>query len=178
MDDLNSTELSQCIELYGKAVYKLCWQLTKNQADADDLYQETFLKATELRRKIDPDGNPKGFFLAITLRLWKDRRRKFARRQRIAPMETLNDETGCACPDSFTPEEAVISQELCEWVRRAADGLHERYRLPLYLYYTADLSVEEIASALKIPKGTVKSRLHYARKAIKEDLEARHYERA
>ncbi len=178
MDDLNCTELSQCIELYGKAIYSFCWQLTKNQSDADDLYQETFLKATELRQRIDPDGNPKGFLFSITLRLWKDRRRKLARRQRIAPTEALSEETDCVCTDELTPEEIVLSHELCEWVWRAADNLPERYRVPLYLYYTADLSVEQIASALHIPQGTVKSRLHHARKAMKQDLEARQYERA
>ena len=89
---LNIQELNELIRLHGAAVYSFCCRLAANRPDAEDLYQETFLKATELCRKIDRYDNPKAFLLAIALRLWKDKRRKFARRQRIAPMESLPED--------------------------------------------------------------------------------------
>ena len=56
-------------------------------------------------------------------------------------------------------------------VRRAVGNLPEKYRIPVYLYYTLQFSVEEIANVMEIPKGTVKSRLHKARALLKKELE-------
>jgi len=70
-----------------------------------------------------------------------------------------------------TPEDVVILRERCAVIRAAADKLNDKLRIPLYMYYTAEMSVEDIATALRIPQGTVKSRLHKARKILKEILE-------
>lgn len=54
--------------------------------------------------------------------------------------------------------------------------LEDKFKIPIIMYYTAELSLEEISKALKIPKGTVKSRLHKARQIIKKELEDMGYE--
>ena len=72
-------------------------------------------------------------------------------------------------------EESVLEKEKQQMVREAINCLDERYRIPVYLYYLEELSLQEIAEILKIPKGTVKSRLHKARGLLKERLE-REYE--
>ena len=176
---MNIQELNELIRLHGAAVYSFCCRLAANRPDAEDLYQETVLKATELCRKIDRYDNPKAFLLAIALRLWKDKRRKFARRQRIAPMESLPEDGPqgrFAGAKEDQPEEIAIAREQVEMVRRAVEALDDAHRVPLYLYYTAELPIEEIASLLKLPKGTVKSRLYHARKAILKRLEAADHE--
>ncbi len=169
---MNIADLNDLIELHGKAIYSFCLNLTKNQPDTDDLYQETFLKAMELCHKIDKDNNPKGFLISIAIGLWKNNRRKYARRQKIAPIEKLSEDinNGYVLKDTLTPENIVISNELCIMIRTAADKLDNKLKIPLYMYYTAEMSNEEIASALKIPLGTVKSRLHKARRVLKNDL--------
>lgn len=166
-------ELSDLVKKHGKSIYGFCRKLAANQADTDDLYQETFLTAMEKRDQLDANRNPKGFLLSIAVRLRRNHRRKFAWRQRIAPTADLGDAADrLRHPGEETPEEAVLSRELRGKIQAAADGLNDKLKIPLYLYYTADLSVEEIASALRIPVGTVKSRLHQARKTMKERLEA------
>ena len=65
---MNIQELNELIRLHGAAVYSFCCRLAANRPDAEDLYQETFLKATELCHKIDRYDNPKAFLLAIALR--------------------------------------------------------------------------------------------------------------
>ncbi len=166
-------DLKDLVDLHGKAVYGFCHKLVKNKADTDDLYQETFLKAMELCHKIDKNNNPKGFLISIAIGLWKNNRRKYARRQRIAPTEELNEDrnNGYILRDESTPEDIVISNELSVMVQSAADTLSDRLKMPLFMYYTAEMSSKDIASALKIPLGTVKSRLHKARKALKNILE-------
>ncbi|WP_454052877.1 RNA polymerase sigma factor [Clostridium sp. Marseille-Q7071] len=169
---MNIADLNDLIELHGKAIYSFCHNLTKNQSDTDDLYQETFLKAMELCHKIDKDNNPKGFLISIAIGLWKNNRRKYARRQKIAPIEKLSEDinNGYVFKDTLTPENIVISNELCIMIRTATDKLDNKLKIPLYMYYTAEMSNEEIASALKIPLGTVKSRLHKARRVLKGNL--------
>ncbi len=175
---MNTSELSELVNLHGKAVYGFCRQLAKNSADTDDLYQETFLRALELCQKIDMDKNPKAFLISIAAKLWKNNRRKYAWRQKIAPTEELKDE-GCndyMFKNEATPEDIVMHNELKAIVQNAADTLSNKLKIPLYMYYTAGMSNEDIASALKIPPGTVKSRLHKARLALKNILEVNEYE--
>ncbi|MFD3257186.1 RNA polymerase sigma factor [Paenibacillus lentus] len=166
-------ELGDLIQQHGKVLYGFCYKLTGNKTDTDDLYQETFLKALELSHKIDRSQNPKAFLIGIAIRLRKNQRRKLAWRQRIAPTAELNGavETHCQAVGEATPEETVLSRERRILIRNAVDKLSDKLRTPLYMYYTAEMSLDEIASVLKIPPGTVKSRLHQARKSIKKLLE-------
>nr|WP_230986596.1 sigma-70 family RNA polymerase sigma factor [Cohnella fermenti] len=172
---LEPDELIELVRQHGKSIYAFCYRLTGNKADTDDLYQETFLKAVELRHKMDASRNPKAYLLSIAIRLNRNHRRKFAWRQRIVPTSELDAATGAGTFDSLaseaTPEDAVLSLELRSMVQDAANRLGDKLKLPLYLYYTADMAVEEIASALGIPAGTVKSRLHTARKLMRQALE-------
>ena len=175
------TELEQCIDEYGKDIFSFCRQITGSTQEGEDLYQDTFLKAMELSEKMDMERNPKSYLLSIAIRLWKNRRRKFAWRQRIAGMESLdakiemNGLTGDT--EIRLPEEEILTREQSDFVRRCIGELSEKYRIPIYLYYSAELSVKEISDCIKLPEGTVKSRLHKARKMIKERLEAYGYDK-
>ena len=73
-------------------------------------------------------------------------------------------------------EEEIAEAEIQKVVRRMAEELPEKYRLVVYLYYSREQKIEEIASMLHIPKGTVKSRLHKARSMIRDRMEAEGYE--
>jgi len=175
---LNTADLSDLVSLHGKAIYGFCYKLAQNKTDTDDLYQETFMKAMELCHKIDKDNNPKGFLISIVLRLWKNNRRKYARRQRIAPIEELNENNSndFVNRNESTMEDIIISNELRITIQNAVASLNEKHRIPLYMKYTAEMSSEEIALALKIPLGTVKSRLHKAQSSLKNILEVNEYE--
>lgn len=176
---MDTTELADLVSLHGKAVYGFCQKLAITEADTDDLYQETFLTAMQLCNRIDKYQNPKGFLIGISVRLWQNNRRKYARRQRIAPTEELDKSLNSRMQINGepSPEDIVISSELCCLIQTAVDGLSDRLKIPLYMYYTAGMSTAEIASALKIPPGTVKSRLHKARQTLKRILEVNQYEK-
>lgn len=166
-------DISDLIGLYGDNVYALCRKLAKNKADTDDLYQDTFLKAMERCHNIEENRNPKGFLISIAVKLWKNKSRKYARRSKIAPQEELIDGADYSYIffDNMTPEDIVISRELIVTIHRAVDTLNDKLRLPLYLYYTADMSNREIANILKIPQGTVKSRLFKAKRLVRDYME-------
>lgn len=65
----------------------------------------------------------------------------------------------------------MLSRERRFMIQNVVDRLNDKLRLPLYMYYTGEMSVDEIAAVRHIPSGTVKSRLHQARKAMKTILE-------
>jgi RNA polymerase sigma-70 factor (ECF subfamily) len=178
VEPLGDVALEEMVRQHGNAVYRFCRKLAGNKADADDLYQETFLKALELRPKLDDTLNPKSYLIGIAVRLWKNKRRKWFRRQRIAPEKDWDDavpERAVGPGHPSSPEEIAIHNELSAMIRVAVDQLQDKYRLPLLMFYTAELSIDEIAKALCIPQGTVKSRLHKARKLLEKRLEVREH---
>lgn len=173
---MNKEQLEQCINTYGTDIYAFCSRITCNRQEADDLYQDTFLKAVELGEQIDDTNNPKSYLVSIAMRIWKNKKRKFAWRKRIAESMTLMEEA--VSEESLNQEETIGSPEeqILEWevkaqVRKAVEKLEEKYRMPVYLYYTMEFSIEQVAEIMKLPKGTVKSRLHKARQLLKQDLE-------
>lgn len=163
-------ELEQCIRLYGKDIYSFCMHLTKEKTSADDLYQDTFLEATKKLEAIRYEDNPKSYLLSVAIRLWRNRVRKRAWRNRIVPqnVDTEAEQAKSDCPDM---SESVIADEEKHILWKAIDRLDDRYRIPLLLYYMEELSIAEIAGLLAIPEGTVKSRLHKARKLLEKELE-------
>lgn len=174
---MTTDELRQFITEYGKHLYSFCCNLTGNRMDADDLYQDTILKAVELRHKLDSSGNPKSYLLGIAVKLWKNQRRKFAIRQRILPMvdyeENLVQEAMDTC---VQPEGELIRKETILEVRSKIKLLPEKLQIVILMYYTAEMSLQEISQALHIPEGTVKSRLYKGRKQLREFLEVYGYE--
>ncbi len=170
-------EFANLLEKEGSTIYSFCCYLTGNRDKADDLYQETMLVAIEKCGKIDKTENPKNFLIGIATRNWRNWKRKYARRQRIAPQSSIEDSENEVFHTTISPEESYISQEKYKLVRLEISVLKEKYRLPVYMYYSAEMSIEEIAAVLHIPKGTVKSRLHAARTIIKKKMEDYGYEK-
>ena len=165
-------ELEQLIILHGTEIYSFCLSLTGDRMLADELYQDSFLKATEQLDRLQADGNVKSYLLSVAVRLWKNQKRKFAWRNRIAPAEGLWEET--VADDQKGSEDAlqkVLRQERCQTVRQAVSNLADRYRIPVLLYYMEEMSVSQIAAIMGIPPGTVKSRLYKARKQLESELE-------
>ncbi len=167
-------ELEQCIAFYGKDIYSFCMHLTGNKERADDLYQDTFLEAMKKIKEIRYRENPKSYLLSIAVRLWKNQVRKAAWRNRIAPQvseETIVELSEPVGQDFF---EHLITEEEKKSLWKAINRLSDHLRIPILLYYMEELTIAEIAGMLKIPQGTVKSRLYHARKQLeiilKEDF--------
>ncbi len=170
---MTEQEFEVCIAEYGKDIYSFCRQLTNSRAEADDLYQDTFLTAVELREQINCGQNPKSYLLSITLRIWKNKRRKAAWRKRIADVQPILEEQDADMGESAepSPEECFARRERNTLIRNAVNRLPERLRIVVLLFYMEDLSTAQIAAAMHLPQGTVLSRLHRARKLLKKELE-------
>lgn len=163
-------EIEALVHSCGRRLYAFCRRLAYLSGDADDLYQQTFLRVLDMPVRIDPDHNPAGFLMAVAARLWRDEQAKKARRHRLAPMEQEPKRLEQA-PDSMRTELIVEEAFMRRQVRDSVQKLPEPLRMPVLLFYMGGLPVKDIAEALKLPQGTVKSRLHQARQQLKSELE-------
>ena len=153
-----------------------------DKESGDELYQDTMLKLLGKRRQLDPRGNAKSYALSVAILLWKNKKKKYANRNRLIPTDSLeslaiNGDADLEDLSGVTPEDSILLEEEMQTVQQAVADLPEKYRMPVYLHYSADLTVREIAAVLKIPEGTVKSRMNKAKQLLKVKLEAIGYDR-
>ena len=181
MDILSETEIDQkssndmfedLTDRYGEAVYRFCRSLTYSKEDADDLFQETFAKIFEQPHKISGSDNPQAFIFSTALFIWKSWKRKYARRNRIAPAVLLDESVVFPADEaSANIEEDYILREEIALTRKLVEELPEKFKTPVIMYYTMEMNLNDIAASMQIPEGTVKSRLFKARKIIEKGLE-------
>ncbi len=156
--------IDQYINKYGKRLYGLCRTLCANIHDADDLYQETWLKVVTNIEKYDPSKEFEGWLTAICVNIY----RNLLRRIRRNPVWDgfASDEEKTLVMENITVDEPPDYSDL----HAAIDRLPEKLRMTVILFYFRDMDITETAKVLKIPEGTVKSRLNKARKLLKEAL--------
>lgn len=165
-------ELENYINAYGRDLYSFCCSLTGNRQEADDLYQDTFLKVYELGEKLTIRKNPKSFLMSVAMNLYRNHRRKFAARLRIVGEKVPVEETLEGIPSGEKLiEEKAVAEETGRLVRQEVNKLADKYRLPILLFYMEELPLADIAGILNLPEGTVKSRIHRAKKILRQKLE-------
>lgn len=167
---MDSVKFEKYIEDYGRDVYSFCMYMTRDKDDADDLYQQTFLVAFE-KNEIEEGWNPKSYLITIAANLWNNTKRKRLRRAANSNMVYLEDDSIEQLPDTGeSVEDSVIHKEEEEKLRKLVDKLPEKMRIVIVMFYMEEMSIEDIALALGIPEGTVKSRMNKARKILKEGM--------
>lgn len=168
---MNKQLLEHYIEAYGTDIYSFCIRLTQNREQAEELYQDTFLTMCE-KEDWKEEGNVKSYLLGITIKLWQNRKRKFAWRKRIAAEIPLSKEQGLeAFSTDENLEQHMVSKEEQEAVWKAVYKLPEQLRIVILLYYMEDFKVAEIAEKLSLSISNVKSKLMRARRYLKQELE-------
>ena len=175
-------EFEQFVLDNGKDILRFCRMTCGNNESGDELYQDTMLKLLEKLSRLDFRQNVKSYALSISILLWKNKKKKYANRDRLMPMDSI-DQVGEVGVSSYadnaviSPESIFLQEEEKETVQAVVSSLPERYRLPIYLYYSSNMTVQEIAEILQIPIGTVKSRIYNAKRILKNELEAIGYDR-
>lgn len=106
---MNDHEIEQFILTYGCDILRFCRMTAGGSEAGDDLYQDTMLKLTEKKQTLLLGPHTKSYALSTALFLWKNSRRKYAARNRILPMESVEalEDTGWQCP----AQASVISPE-------------------------------------------------------------------
>lgn len=165
-------ELEQMIRTYGRDLFSFCCSMTCSRQDAEDLYQDTFLKLYEIGEEISIEKNPKSFLMGIAFNLYRNHRRKHFIRDRIAAEPGRTEEIAAlAAAKGPSTEEQAILRENCLALRRAVAKLPDKYKIPILLFYMEELPMKEIERILRLPGGTVKTRLRRAKMILKRELE-------
>jgi RNA polymerase sigma-70 factor (ECF subfamily) len=156
---------------YERALFRFFCRMGAETDAAADLFQETILQLYERLDAYDPNRPFRAWVYGIAHLVWKDSRRQSARRcehlNRLTAMERGSPEGPLAEHDL----DAELDRDLIGVaVRGAVSHLSEEHRSVLILRHYQELTYPEIAEALGIPVGTVKSRLHHALRTLKIDL--------
>lgn len=167
-------EFDQFVSENGKDILRFCRMNAGGAAEGDDLYQDTMLTLWEQVDKLNKQESLKSYALSVSILIWKNKKRKYAWRHRIAAFESYEKhvENGFHMPEksSEEPEQQILQKEVTEIVQRQVQALPQKYRTVVYLYYSAGLKFKEIAECLHIPESTVKSRMRKAKSILKKKL--------
>ncbi|MDE7029638.1 MAG: RNA polymerase sigma factor [Lachnospiraceae bacterium] len=179
---MNNDEFERFVLKFGKDILRFCRMTAQNAEDGDELYQDTMLKLLEKKKRLDFAQNAKSYALSTSIYLWRNKKKKYANRMRLVPIDSMDEmsEEGYEVSDQdreVSPEHIVLQQNEVDMIQRFVASLPEKYRIPIYLYYSADMQISEVSEILGLPEGTVKSRIHKAKKQLKEKLEAIGYDR-
>ncbi len=168
---MEAYEFSSLVDEYGNSIYRFCKGMTYTVEDAEDLYQQTFLKAFEKRNKIDRNSNVKAYLMQIASNIWKTHKSTYKRHERIAPTVSYDDMESDVCDEKTNIDEMIIKSDEERILRENINRLPDKLKQVIVMFYSSELSIEDISKVLHIPKGTVKSRLYNAKEQLRIMME-------
>lgn len=171
-------EFADLVDAHAGAMYGYCLRLANSREDAEDLLQETLLRAMKAYGSLRQPERSRPWLFTIATNAWRDRERARGRRPATVPLDTSDDEFSLfatiAIEDPFP-----YSDELhLDFLRLFADEdmqavfatISPVHRLPLILTTVHGFSCKEAAAILGVPLGTLLSRLHRGRKQLERGL--------
>lgn len=148
------------IEKYADMVYRIALLQTKNKNDADDVFQEVFLRLVKYIHTIEDEEHGKHWLMRVTVNCAKTHFTTAWRRHTVFYEEEREIE------ESYEME----TNEDKEIIYQAVKELPDKYRVVIHLFYYEELSIAEIAEVLKKKQNTIKSQLARGRELLKEKL--------
>jgi len=168
-------EFERLARQFDREIYNYALRLTRNREDAVDLAQDALVNAFRAFGRFRPGSNFKAWMYRILTNAYIDKYRKKASGPKTVLLGDANVEyelgdSSSEAPREFQPESALFAKIPDQEIREALDALAEEYRGVVILCDVEEMSYEEAAQTLGIPTGTVRSRLHRGRKAMRKAL--------
>ena len=162
-------EFEEVVNLYYRDLYRFGLSLTRSEADAADLTQQTFYIWANKGHQLRLADNAKRWLLTTLHREFLQLRRREQRFNELTTEETLHD--------TVRGHDGAVSGADVERMLDCLAAIPEIFRAPLVLYYLEDLPYKEIAEVLELPLGTVQSRIARAKAQLHDMLDGEHTER-
>jgi RNA polymerase sigma-70 factor (ECF subfamily) len=166
------TEFAQAALAHIDSLYGTALRLTRRAADAEDLVQDTYLKAFRSAHQFETGTNLKAWLFTILHNTFRNIRRHDGRSPVEVDSETV-EQAVSAGPGAQSPEQILSRATLDADLQGALDALPEVFRQAVWLRDVEELSYAEMAQVLDVPVGTVMSRISRGRRALAEGLQAR-----
>jgi len=157
-------EITRLVEQYGNDVLRTAYVILKSRELAEDAYQETFLRVCRYYDSYRKECSEKTWVTGIAVNVCRDYLRSAWKRK-----VTVTDDFSVHTSESNT-EDVIEEKGEKEELLRSIMKLPDKYREIIHLFYYQDLDIKEISRILKIPGGTVKSRLFKARALLADML--------
>ncbi len=151
-------------------MYRVAMSLTRNRADAEDLVQDSLIRAYRAVDRFD-GRHPRAWLLTILRNTHINRNRRRRPELLRDPDGELDRLATTSAGDEFDPEAVVVAPVFDSHVIEALEALPGKFRTAVELVDLAGLSYQEAADQLDVPVGTVMSRLHRARRRMRAELE-------
>jgi len=173
--DGSSNALESLVHRYEQRLFNYLARMSGNRSDADDLFQETFLRVYKHRKRYDRTARFRPWLYQIATNVCKDHL-KYMRHRRHASLDTHADD-GSAWSDRIAdpapgPAAHAALGDVRDALDRAVANLPDHQRSVFLMSRYEGLQYKEIADSLEIPVGTVKSRMNKAVNAVMQDVEA------
>jgi RNA polymerase sigma-70 factor, ECF subfamily len=163
-DDLDAFE--EFFNAYKRPIYATALAITRDPFVAEEVLQDCFVKAYRVRERLDPDRSPLPWLQRVAINMCYSRVSK-----RSAVVEPLtNLITNLVVDLAARPDQVVESREVLDVLQRGIDALPPKQQTAIILYYLHGYSLAESAEIAECNVGTMKSRLHYALKALRARL--------
>ncbi|MEP6680559.1 MAG: RNA polymerase sigma factor [Chloroflexota bacterium] len=163
-DDLHAFE--EFFNTYKRPVYMTALAITRDPFLAEEVLQDCFVKAYRVRDRLQPDRSPLPWLQRVAINLCYSR---FSRRKALAePITSII--SNLVVDLGQRPDQIVESREILEVLQRGIDSLPPKQQTAVILYYLHGYSLAEAAEIAECNVGTMKSRLHYALKALRARL--------
>ena len=163
---MTTIEFSYSLNTVSSSLKPFALKLTRDADDAKDLLQDTLLKAFSNREKFADGTNLKAWLYTIMRNTFITNYQRMVRRGTFVD---TTDNLHYLNSTGVTNENGVYGSFTLNDIRFAIEKLDDSYRVPFEMYFRG-FKYHEIAGKLQIPIGTVKNRIHIARKLLKEDL--------
>lgn len=160
-----SQEITRLVEQYGNDVYKLAFVILKSKDLADDVFQETFLRVCRSYSGYRGESSEKTWITSIAVNICRDLMRSSWKKRVV-----VTDDFNTYSAEGKDTEDIIEKRNERQDVINAIMKLPEKYREVIHLYYYLEMDVKDIAKIIKIPSGTVKSRLFKARNLLHDML--------
>jgi RNA polymerase sigma-70 factor, ECF subfamily len=156
--------IERLVQTYQRDVYRMALSILDDPDDADDATQEVFLSALRGLESFRENASLKTWLFSITINVCRSRLQRVKRSARLQQvLQSLFHLRG----DQTHLEEEAMKNELDVSMWKAVHSLDDKHLIPIMLRYYHDLPVADIAEILKIPSGTVHSRLNHARERLR-----------
>lgn len=164
------------VKRYNQRLYRLARAIVRNDADAEEVLQEAYLRAFEAIGGFRGEATLATWLSRITINEALGRLRRKRRRARLDADLASPDQARIipfpSANPSDDPERVMAQRQILKVVEQASDNLPDIYRVVFVARVIEGLSVEEAAEALSLQPATIKTRLHRARALIKQELES------